>query len=217
MTALDRHRHSEVRADVLKTLGIKNARGFVVTFNRPNIEMTVKSKKSYRDASIGGVACRPVRRPKSRHCSLPLARRDRTARSRHQRRTEKTRARERLSPGPAAVVYNAGMSTSARVASQNAWMCGDAACAAPPSPSGWASIRKTFGTWCTTPRPSRSRGCTRRSGAREETETGGGGDAVRQIGRDAIAADDVDAVAGVRRADRLRRANRCCARWRATC
>ena len=51
MTALTATATPEVRADVLKTLGIKNARGFVVTFNRPNIEMTVKSKKSYRDAS----------------------------------------------------------------------------------------------------------------------------------------------------------------------
>ena len=37
---------------MLKTLGIaRSARSFVVTFNRPNIAMTVKSKKSMRDVS----------------------------------------------------------------------------------------------------------------------------------------------------------------------
>ena len=60
MTALTATATPEVRADVLKTLGIKNARGFVVTLNCPNIEMTVKSKKSYRDASKLG-------RPAGRH------------------------------------------------------------------------------------------------------------------------------------------------------
>ena len=127
MTALTATATPDVRADVLKTLGIKNARGFVVTFNRPNIEMTVKSKKSYRDASkfaewlagrygdrkAGIVYC--LSRDETEQLSAAI------------NDERKRRARERLSPGPAAVVYNAGMSTSARVASQNAWMCGDAA------------------------------------------------------------------------------------------
>ena len=96
MTALTATATPEVRADVLKTLGIKNARGFVVTFNRPNIEMTVKSKKSYRDAST--IEITPARvGDRARFATSSSRRRDRTARSRHQRRTEKTRARTTLS------------------------------------------------------------------------------------------------------------------------
>jgi superfamily II DNA helicase RecQ len=49
LTALTATATPAVRADVVKTLGIKNARSFVVTFNRPNIAIHVKSKKSLRD------------------------------------------------------------------------------------------------------------------------------------------------------------------------
>jgi bloom syndrome protein len=49
VTALTATATPEVRRDVVKTLGIKHARDFVVTFNRPNIAMHVKSKKQLRD------------------------------------------------------------------------------------------------------------------------------------------------------------------------
>ena len=50
LTALTATATLSVRQDVLKTLGIaRSARSFVVTFNRPNISMTVKSKKQMRD------------------------------------------------------------------------------------------------------------------------------------------------------------------------
>ena len=52
MRSLPSRPYLSVREDVLKTLGIaRSARSFVVTFNRPNITMTVKSKKSMRDVA----------------------------------------------------------------------------------------------------------------------------------------------------------------------
>ena len=53
MTALTATATPSVRQDVLKILGIhRTARSFVVTFNRPNILMAVKSKKSMRGRGL---------------------------------------------------------------------------------------------------------------------------------------------------------------------
>lgn len=128
LTALTATATPAVRQDVLKTLSIaRTARSFVVTFNRPNIAMTVKHKKSMRDladfakwlADRWGADQAGIVYCLSRDETVELA----EAINAECRRRAGTGA----TPGPAAVAYNAGLSANVRVGVQNQWMSGEAA------------------------------------------------------------------------------------------
>ena len=125
VTALTATATPEVRRDVVKTLGIKHARDFVVTFNRPNIAMHVKSKKSLRD--LPAFASWIADRYGGRDAGIVycLSRDDTTACAEAINAERARRVRERLPPGPSAVAYNAGLTTKARVEAQNRWMSGE--------------------------------------------------------------------------------------------
>lgn len=124
VTALTATATPAVRQDVVKTLGIKKARSFVVTFNRPNIALHVKSKKSLRD--LGEFAKWVAERYGGRDTGIIycLSRDDTTSVAAAINEERKRRVQQRLSPGPSAVAYNAGLSTKLRVDAQNKWMDG---------------------------------------------------------------------------------------------
>ena len=125
VTALTATATPEVRRDVVKTLRIPRARDFVVTFNRPNIAVHVKSKKRLRD--LPAFAKWLADRYGGRDAGIVycLSRDDTTACAEAINAERARRVRERLSPGPSAVAYNAGLSTKARVEAQNRWMTGE--------------------------------------------------------------------------------------------
>ena len=125
VTALTATATPEVRRDVVKTLGIKNARDFVVTFNRPNIALHVKSKKALRELPAFAKWVAERYGGKDAGIVYCLSRDDTTACAEAINAERARRVRERLSPGPSAVAYNAGLSTKARVEAQNRWMTGE--------------------------------------------------------------------------------------------
>ena len=161
---------------------------------------------------IGGMARRPVRRRKAGIVYCLSATRPNSSQP-PSTTNGKARARERLSPGPAAVVYNAGMSTSARVASQNAWMRGDArAVTCATIAFGMGIDKKDVRYVVHYSAPKSLEGLYQEIGRAEEM--GKPAEAVTLYAK-----SDVTRLRrmmsmpspGVRRADRLRRANRCCA------
>ena len=125
VTALTATATPAVRRDVVKTLGIPRARDFVVTFNRPNIAVHVKSKKRLRD--LPKFAEWVADRYGGRDAGIVycLSRDDTTACAEAINAERARRVRERLPPGPSAVAYNAGLSAKARVEAQNRWMSGE--------------------------------------------------------------------------------------------
>mgnify|MGYP002701123986 FL=1 len=127
MTALTATATREVRTDVIKTLGIRRAREFVVTFNRPNISIHVKSKKSLRDVSAFASWLADRYGGNDAGIVYCLSREETVTLANAINDERKRRARDHpwLKPGPTAEAYHAGLSQTLRVAAQNRWMRGE--------------------------------------------------------------------------------------------
>lgn len=127
VTALTATATLEVRTDVIKTLGIRRAREFVVTFNRPNISIHVKSKKSLRDVSAFASWLADRYGGNDAGIVYCLSREETVTLANAINDERKRRARDHpwLKPGPTAEAYHAGLSQTLRVAAQNRWMRGE--------------------------------------------------------------------------------------------
>ena len=126
ITALTATATMTVRADVMKTLKItKTAKSFVVTFNRPNISLSVIPKQDYHD--LKQFACWIADRfgPDDAGIVYCLSRDDVESVAKALNEERIRRQRERLAPAPSAAAYHAGMTDSQRLAVQNKWMAGD--------------------------------------------------------------------------------------------
>ena len=169
VTALTATATPEVRRDVVKTLGIKNARDFVVTFNRPNIALHVKSKKALRELPAFAKWVAERYGGKDAGIVYCLSRDDTTA-VRGAINAERARAFASASRrGRRGGVQRGSLHEGARGGAEPVDDRRDAGDLRDHRGSGWASTSPTCATSCTTRRPSRWRVCTRKWGARGGT------------------------------------------------
>lgn len=128
ITALTATATMAVRTDVMKTLKItKTAKSFVVTFNRPNISLTVMPKKDLYDLQQFASWVADRFGPDDAGIVYCLSRDETETIAKALNEERMRRQRERLAPGPSAASYHAGMTDNQRLAVQNKWMSGDVA------------------------------------------------------------------------------------------
>jgi len=126
ITALTATATMAVREDVLKTLKItKTAKSFVVTFNRPNISLTVMPKKDHHDLKQFSSWIAERFGPIDAGIVYCLSRDDVESVANALNDERMRRQRERLAPAPSAAAYHAGMTDSQRLIVQNKWMSGE--------------------------------------------------------------------------------------------
>jgi len=128
ITALTATATMTVRTDVMKTLKItKTAKSFIVTFNRPNISLTVMPKKDLYDLQQFASWVADRFGPDDAGIVYCLSRDETETIAKALNDERMRRQRERLAPGPSAASYHAGMTDNQRLAVQNKWMSGDVA------------------------------------------------------------------------------------------